>query len=206
MRKAMTAVVCTVCLSGNALAQTQRSGDNNARAMQQVQQLSVERAQLKAENEKLKKAAEDLKQQLASNSGSQTSLQAKLKAAETAAAQDAASNRQNAEALEKARAQMQEVITRFRETAATLKDVETDRNLLRSQLQVRDRDLNACIDRNASLYDLNKEVLDRYERKGMWSSLAEKEPFTKIQRTRLENLIDDYRERAKDLRLQTQTK
>jgi cell division septum initiation protein DivIVA len=192
--------------SGLASAQTQRSGDNNARAMQQLQQLSAERTQLKADNDKLKQETEELKKQLSTATSGQSSLQQRLKTAETSAAHDSAAAQQNTEALEKARSQLQELIGRFRETAQALKEVETDRNTLRGQLQTRERELSTCIDRNVGLYDLNKEVLDRLEKKGVWSSLTEKEPFTKIQRTRLENLIDGYRERAEELRGATKSK
>jgi cell division septum initiation protein DivIVA len=189
-----------------ALAQTQRTGDTNARAMQQLQQLSSERAQLKAENDKLKQETEQLKKQLASATSEQSSLQQKLKTTEASAAHDAASNQQNSDALEKLRGQLQELIGRFRETAQSLKEVETDRTAVKGKLQTTERELNVCIERNVGLYNLNTEALDHLEKKGVWSSLAEKEPFTRIQRTRLENLIDDYRERAAELKIETKPK
>jgi cell division septum initiation protein DivIVA len=192
-----------VMLPSIGFAQTQRTGDNNARALQQLQQLSSERAQLKAENDKLKQEVESLKKQLTTSTSGQTSLEQRLKNAEASAARDAASNQQNADALEKLRGQTQELIARFRETAQSLKEVEADRNTTRGQLQTRERELGKCVERNMDFYKLNTEVLDRLERKGVWSSLTEKEPFTKIQRTRLENLIDDYRDRAGELRLRT---
>lgn len=187
----------------NAEAQTQRTGDANARATQQVQQLSAERTQLKAENDKLKQEIEAIKKSLSAATSSQNALQQRLKAAESASAREGAATQQNTEALEKSRAQMQELIGRYRETAQTLKDVETDRNVARGDLKSRERELQKCVESNVGLYELNKEVLDRYEKKGMFTSLAEKEPFTQIQRTRLENLIDSYKDRAADLRLET---
>jgi chromosome segregation ATPase len=192
--------IVALALSAPVNAQTQRSGDANARAMQQLQQLSSEHAQLKSDNDKLKQEVESLKKQLSAATTGQSLLQQKLKVAESSAARDAGSSQQNAESLEKMRGQMQELITRFRDTAQSLKDVETDRNAARGRLQARDRELTQCIDRNVGLYQLNTEVLDHFEKKGVFSSLAEKEPFTQIQRTRLENLIDGYKERAADLR------
>src|SRR5215831_12244239 len=121
----------------NVNAQTQRTGDNNARAMQQLQQLTGERTQLKAENEKLKHELEELKKQLTTATSGHAALEQKLKAAEAGSARDAASNQQNSEAAEKLRGQMQELIGRFRETGQSLKEVEADRAALRGQLQVR---------------------------------------------------------------------
>jgi len=48
------------------------------------------------------------------------------------------------------------------------------------------------------LYKLNTEVLDRLEHQGLWSHLARSEPFTQLKRTQLENLVDDYKQRATD--------
>jgi chromosome segregation ATPase len=189
-----------------AHAQTQRSGDANARAMQQLQQLTAERAQLKADNEKLKQEVDNLKKQVTTASSAQTSLQKKLKQAESLADRDVSQSKQHEEATEKLRAQMQELVTRFRETATTLKEVESDRNTTRTALQSKERELAVCVDRNVELYQINTQALDRLEKKGVWSSLTEKEPFTQIQRTRMENLIDDYRARADESRLKSNTK
>ena len=185
-----------------AHAQVERSGDANARVMQQLQQLSGERMQLKSENDKLKSEVEDLKKQLSGTTSGQSSLQQRLKTAEANAAREAVSSQQNAESLEKMRAQMQELITRFRETAQSLKEVEADRADIRAKLQTRDREFSKCVDNNVGLYDLNKEILDRYEHKGVWNALSGKEPFTGLAKTRLENLIDDYKYRADDLHLE----
>jgi cell division septum initiation protein DivIVA len=189
----------SLAVIATASAQTQRTGDNNARAMQQVQQLTAERVQLKAENDKLKQELESVKKQLTAATSEHSSLQQRLKVAESTASRESASTQQNTEALEKTRAQLQELIGRFRETATSLKEVETDRNTVRGQLQSRERELNTCVERNVALYELNNDVLNRLEHKGVWSSLTEREPFTQIQRTRLENLIDDYRQRASEL-------
>ncbi len=51
------------------------------------------------------------------------------------------------------------------------------------------------------LYELNRDILDRYERVGLFTKVSASEPFTKITRTRLENLVDEYRQRAQELRV-----
>jgi len=199
-------VAITLCAPLLAFAQTQRSGDSNARVMQQVQQLTSERTQLKAENDKLKQEAEQLKKQLSTATADHAALQSKVKTAESNAARDAASAQRDSEALEKLRTQSQELVARFRETAQSLKEVETDRTTMRGKLEATQREFAACIQNNVGLYSLSNEVLDHYEKKGMFTSMAEKEPFTRIQRTRLENLIDGYRERAAELQIKTAAK
>ena len=85
--------------------------------------------------------------------------------------------------------------------AQTLKDVETERDGLRSATAGKERELTACVDKNAQLYLLGQEVLNEMESGGVWSALTAKEPFTRLSRTRFENLIDDYRYRVDELKL-----
>jgi hypothetical protein len=101
---------------------------------------------------------------------------------------------------------MQELITRFRETAQNLKTVEIERSGLQSQLETRGRDYATCVDHNVDLYQLNLETLNRLQKRGFWSAVRDEEPFTQISRARLENLIDAYRYRIDELRVERQKK
>src|SRR5271166_996434 len=98
-------------------AQTARSGGDNARAMQELQQLAAERTALQADNAKLKDQAADLKKKLDQATTENAAAIARGKALEVAAARGAESTKENADALAKSRAQMQELIAKFRETA-----------------------------------------------------------------------------------------
>jgi chromosome segregation ATPase len=173
--------------------------------MQQIQQLSTERMQLQADNAKLKTQAEALQKQLDAANAARTAAETKVKRLEGGASKEATAQA-NAEQLERSRAQMQELIAKFRETAQTLRDSETDRNGLKGQIDSRDKEFAKCVDSNVGLYTLNTEVLDRLEHHGFWSSVSESEPFTRLARTRLENLIDDYRERALQMKMSANAK
>lgn len=185
-----------------AAAQVQRSGNADARVMQQLQQVTSERANLEKENARLKEEIEQLKKDNAKIQAARGALEGRTKALETAAMRGDNTGKAAQEQLERSRAQMQELVTKFRETAQALRDVETERAAAKSQLGERERDLKVCVDRNASLYNLNTEVLDSFENRGVWSSLTQREPFTKLKRIELENLIDGYKYRADELRLQ----
>lgn len=194
--------VCSVATG--VQAQVQRSGDANARVAQQLQQLSSEKVALQAENNKLKQELEQIKAQLQKSASAAKELEKNNRVLQASAGRGATSNQQTEEQLEKSRAQMQELVTKFRETVQTLRDVEGDRATIKSQLATRERDYKVCVDRNAGLYQVGDEVLDRMEDRGFWSQLAEREPFTRLKRTQLENLIDDYRYRVDELRLEKQ--
>lgn len=193
----------SVVLAMTASAQTQRSGNDTARVMAQLQQLTAEKSQLSTENERLKKELEDLKSQLGKASSAQSAAEQRARKLE-GNTRDSAALQESNDALSKARTQTQELVGKFRETAQQLKDVESDRSEVRSQLTLRERELKTCVDRNAQLYIVTDEILGRMESRGSWQSLKDKEPFTQLSRTRLENLIEDYRYRVDELRIGTQ--
>ncbi|MBB6091240.1 seryl-tRNA synthetase [Povalibacter uvarum] len=206
LRVAVLTFPLVLMAAPGTLAQTERSGNADARVMQQLQQMTSERAALQAENTKLKQELEAVKKEAQQAVAAKASLESRNKAMAASVNRDQAVGRQAEEQLEHTRGQMQELVTKFRETAQTLRDVETDRATVKTQLAMREREFKTCVDRNAALYNLNTEVLDRFEDRGFWSSLAEKEPFLKLKRVEQENLIEDYRYRADELRLQAQQK
>lgn len=188
----------------SAQAQVERSGNADARVSQQLQQLTAERATLQAENAKLKAEVERLEQERDKAARAKAAVEGRARVMEATATRNAESSQQTEEQLERTRAQLQELVAKFRETAQTLRDVETDRATVRTDLATRERELKTCIDRNVALYELNAEVLARMEDRGFWATVAEREPFTKLKRVQLENLIEDYRYRAEELRLEQQ--
>jgi chromosome segregation ATPase len=184
-------------------AQTARpAGNASAQAMQQMQQLASERTQLQAENGKLKQELDDAKKKLKSLQSDKDSLSRKTQGSETALARLTASNETLNQNLTQQRTRMEELVAKFRETLTTLRDTETDRADVKSQLAARDRELHSCVDKNLALYQVNVEVLDKLEHQGFWSSLAKNEPFTRLKRTQIENLIDEYRGKADDQRVE----
>ena len=55
-----------------------------------------------------------------------------------------------------------------------------------------------CVDHNKALYHLDDEVLTHMEKQGVFTRVAEHEPFTKIKRIQLENYVDESRAKAQD--------
>lgn len=206
MKATLYAATVSCMLVFSAHAQTQRSGNADARVAQQLQQLTGERAALQAENAKLTQELEQIKAQLQKSETAAKTLQARTRALEQNAGRGNAASQQVEEQLERSRIQLQELVGKFRETAQTLREVEIERDGAKGQFAAKERELKTCVDRNAALYNLNTEVLDRMENRGFWSSVTEREPFTKLKRVELENMIDEYRYRADELRLEQQRK
>ncbi len=195
-------VLVLLFLSGGAThAQTQRSGGDTARVVQQLQQLTAEKAKLQSDLDAANKELEALKAGSAQAAAEQARLQQRARELEQAGEKLRIEGSGNDEALQKSRAQLQELIGKYREMAQALRDVETERDSLKAGKSVQERELKACVDRNAQMYLLTDEILGRLEDQGLWSTLTGKEPFTRLSRTRLENLVEDYRYRVDELKL-----
>jgi flagellar biosynthesis GTPase FlhF len=195
----LAAVTCSTPLS----AQTARSGGGNsgqnAQLVQQLQQLASERTSLQAEQAKLKKELDEVKKERDTLKAGQASGGQRARAETEAALARSARERESSEKeLAQVKQRTQELIDKFRETAASLREVETDRATVKDAYAQQTHELQACVKSNNALYDLNDEVLTKFENQGFWSSMAKSEPFTKLKRTQLDNLIDGYRTRADD--------
>jgi hypothetical protein len=196
-------VVAVASLTGSAHAQTARTGGSaNTQLLQQMQQLASERTSLQAENAQMKKELDALRKERDALKKGQQAVDGRVKATEVALARTTAQHESTEQELKQAKDRMQELVAKFRETIQTLRDVESERATAKQALTATDHDLKVCVDHNAALYKLNEEVLNRLEHPG-WSRVASIEPFTKIKRVQLENLVDDYKSRAEDQRLKT---
>jgi chromosome segregation ATPase len=189
-------------------AQTQRAGADASRAQQQlqllqqqVQLLGIERAGLQAENEQLRRQLEQHSAEAAKLKSERAALAQRAQANETSVRELTSNNETTNLSLAHLREQQDELVQKFRQTVQTLANVEAERGRVRAQLADRERELSVCVDTNLRLYDLNREALERLEDRGFFSALGEREPFTKLMRTRFDNLIDDQRYRAAELKL-----
>lgn len=197
-----TLSACTlVGAAPRALAQTQRSGNESQKLMQQYQQLASERTAMQLQLAALKKDLDGAKSDLAGVKKERDALRARMGSADAAIAQAKISRQGAEENVEKGKQRMAELVARAREIALNLRDVEIDRNKLRTDLAERDRAYDSCAEANLGLYEVSSEILSRYEHTGLFTRAAATEPFTRLTRTRIENLVDDYRARAEELRV-----
>ena len=199
----LLAGVTLATLTTLAHAQVDRGGGNSQKIMQQYQQLAAEKTALQTQIEGLKKDLDTAHAETASLKKERDVLKAAAARGSAAEAAQAKSDKEAADrAAEQSKQRMAELVTRFREMAQSLKDIELERTQLRTDLGQRNQAFDTCAENNFSLFEITTQVLDRYERTGLFTKVSASEPFTKITRTRIENLADEYRERAQELRVQ----
>ena len=108
------------------------------------------------------------------------------------------------QAHDQTRTRLQELLERYRQTTGSLAGVETERGQLYQDLAAMTARFDTCAMRNVDLYETFNEAMDRAEGRGFFSAVGRHEPFTKIERVRLENMIDEYRVRAQELKVSRQ--
>ncbi len=183
-------------------AQTARSGGSvNAQLLQQLQQLASDRTALQADNARMKKELDDLRRERDELKKRAQAMERRTTSSAAELARSAAQREAVERDLSETREKMQELIAKFRETVQTLRQIEAEDVTAKQTLAARDQELKVCVERNLALYKLNGEVLTRLEHGSGWSRLARAEPFTKIKRVQLENLIGDYKSQAEDQRV-----
>lgn len=197
---AITAITAVAIAAAPAYAQTQRSGGGEGqKIMQQYQQLAAEKTALQTQLAQMKRDLDSAHADLAAAKKERDALKAHSAGSAVAVAQLAQANasRENAEkSLEQNKQRTAELVERFKETVGALKGVESDRAQLQKDNAVLNASLNKCADDNVQLFDVSNNVLDRYEHVGFFTKVGSAEPFTKLTRTRIDNLVVEYRERA----------
>jgi chromosome segregation ATPase len=78
----------------------------------------------------------------------------------------------------------------------------TAKEAARAQLALQAALLQRTVDdretKNLALYKVGNEILTRYEQFGLGDAIAAKEPFTGVTRVKLENLVQDYKNKLLD--------
>lgn len=86
--------------------------------------------------------------------------------------------------------------------------LENHRQLLaqaRSEIALKDELLVLGRERNAEIYGIASEILDRYAGVGVSEALSRREPFVQASRVRLENRVQDYEDRLRAARIHENT-
>jgi chromosome segregation ATPase len=188
--------------AGSAYAQVQRSGGEAQKFMQQYQQMAAEKTALQGQVEQMKKDLDAANASLAAVKKERDLLKARpagVSPADVAAltASKAAAER----SLEETKQRTAELVSRFRETVKNLRDVEADRTKIRSDLEARNTAFDKCAQNNQQLLEINADILKRYEHVGLFTKVSTVEPFTRLTRTRMDNLVVETRARAEELRV-----
>lgn len=165
-------------------------------ALRQSQTESSALAQGKSEAErKLEAAAAQLNSLRNSARSEQIGLRAKLKEASDSEASLSSQ-------LATARQQLTELTAKQAETAIMLNEREMLLKHVQSDLDSSHAAGASCEAKNLQLYEYSQDLARRYEGKGVWTAMRQKEPVTGLGQVGMENLLQEYREKLASQRIQ----
>jgi chromosome segregation ATPase len=180
------------------------------RAQQTVSRLQQENAALQREKLELQQklqAAQDALAKAQAESGRLRRTSKALAAAEqdNAALRDklAATQGRLQDTEQTCRDRIGDLRKQLDEAAAALETTrigaQEDSGRLAAQLAMQSGRADACEARNAALFGVTMDLIDRYKQnRGVWEKFLLAEPFTQLKSVEVENLLDDMRNRARE--------
>jgi len=156
------------------------------RTQEALRQSQAENAELVAQkataekqaDEKLQAAAAQLDSTRKASRSTQAALQAQLQSAVSKQAELTT-------LLADANRQLSVIAGKQQQTAGELKHSQ-------EQLEASKESNSACEAKNLQLYRYSQELMTRYEKKGVWAALEQKEPFSGVKEVRIENVLQEY--------------
>ncbi len=190
----MKIVSLSCCVVTLLFAAPTHAQDANAqRALQKAEfmlrQATNEKAQLQTQVDTLKQQVDKLTHALAETKTAADSGKQKMQ-------------REYGSAIEQWKQHDTQLGDELSATKQQLVEQTGQRKMLEAQLQKQTQNFSICYDNNKKLYDINSQLLGRYENKGLVDVLEQKEPFTGIKQVEVENLVQDYRYQLDGLKVQ----
>lgn len=159
-----------------------------AKSQFMLRQVTAEKTQIEAKNKELEQSNIQLKAQV-------EKLRADVQARNELISQWQTKAQEQQQAL--AQTQQQNTVQQ-RELKRSTELVQHQKSNLASRLGAQRNNLQLCMDNNRKLYDLNRELLGKYEGKGFWAVVKHKEPFTGKQQVEVEKLVQEYQYQLDD--------
>ncbi len=183
-------------------AAMKRMRDSLRTTMLQLQTAQAENAALNAAQAALEEKSKKLAAEIESEKKKAAQL-ARQSADDKAAAEKSILDL-NSQVIAKNRdlEKLKEVLGQWKEAygkaVAVAREKESERSKVSSKLIEAERRLADRERRNAELFKLGNEILDRYKNFSLGYAITAREPFTGIARVKLENLAQDYDNKLRD--------
>lgn len=187
----MTSLALALAGAMDASAEARRpaggeAGQAQAAVQNLLRQTTAERDALAQEKQQLQKDLDAARKE--AEAGKQ-----KASASEEALGKYQAANGQLSGYIEQQNGKLQEMAGKFQELINTLKQSEAQRASLEQQLGESRQQLEVARADNAKLVGIGQELMEHYEKKGVWDSMLQREPVTQLKRVEIENLMEKYR-------------
>jgi chromosome segregation ATPase len=183
MRPVFLYVSCVLLL---AVATTPAFAEDKAldRAQFMLRQLNAQKVQLEQKNAQLTAEIEQLKKE----------SEQKLK-------KEQAGNEKLDSAVKKRDEYITSLKEKLKETVIALRKSESERLQANNNSKALDTEFKRCVENNHTLVVMNDKLIDNYNKKSCWDTIAQNEPFTGIKQVEIENILQEYRFKNEDLEI-----
>lgn len=111
-------------------------------------------------------------------------------------------NKDKAELAGKLQEALQEMAKKQAEAMQALQHKERDIKRFEAEVARQTRQIEMCEVKNAQLYQINVELMNKYQSKGVFGALLQAEPFTQLKSVEMENLLQEYRDKLDTQRVE----
>lgn len=178
--------------AGNAAAADKAAKDPSRRLQQQLRAVEQEKAKLAQQMAEREAQVKDMEDKLAESQRLIDAAAAKV----TRLNKELAGMRDQVAAGKAEQAALTAKLADAERKTADLKQTfGVEKQQLESAAARQRTNLAACSERNARMYKLGNELLDKYEAKSCLSSVLQAEPFTGLKRAQVEKMIEEDREK-----------
>ena len=178
--------------------------DKDAKDRQAVHRLQMQLNAAQQDKADLAGQVEALKKQVGDLDSKGAALEKKLKG-QSSQISKLSEKQQKTELADKQ--QLSELSDKYQATEKKLKEVEqnyatTSKNLQQTQTEKEqekkklDGEIQVCEKKNSELYLISAKLLDKYQAKGVLDAIRQAEPFTQLEKVRVENLLQEYRDKS----------
>jgi predicted nucleic acid-binding Zn-ribbon protein len=193
----VTILVLSGVITTNAIA-AESPKDKQVRRMQ----LMLNAAQ--QEKSDLTTQVDALKSKVSELESKRAALEKKM-GGQTKQLSELTDKQQQADLLDKQ--QQEELSNKYQESEKKLKQMEDQYAASMKSLQQTQRDkdqqakrldseIQVCEKKNTELYLLSADLMEKYKAKGVLQAMRQAEPFTQLEKVKMENLLQEYRDKA----------
>lgn len=186
MQAALLFLACTAAI--DAMADTDAKDKNAAARHMQLQLRAVQ--QEKAE---LADQVEALKKQLGELESKRAALEQKLGGQSRKISELSDNQQQSKQQQEELSEKYKQLEQQYASSSKDLQQTQTEKEQEKNRL---DGEIQVCEKKNSELYLLSVKLMDKYQTKGVLDAMLQREPFTQLEKVRIENLLQDYRDKS----------
>lgn len=173
------------------------------RAQQQLQLLQQEKSALAQRESTLTAELEDAKQRAGALGATVEKAEARSQSSIAEAARlrkELASVSADRDAIRQrltdAEAKIAATAAAHAQSDAQLKLAQRSAEQLKHDGEQKAQAIQSCENKNRKLYQLNVELVNRFNNRTAFDALLEAEPFTQLKRVEIENLLEEYRDKV----------